>query len=257
MILLSITNYGWVTIALAGLSIVVAIKVLQRMSSNRNSGFISIGFVALIVFILLSLSLSLGNFLGRFVAKTIRLPKYEAKIVDYTTHQSSGSGGRRSSTMFTPVVSFTTHKGIPLKIATDISSGGRPVTGELITIGYEEGMTTAEEFTGSKYLLIGGACTMLLIMGYFCIVGIAYAMGAEMRVYFSIGINLLLYVIFPIGLMFFLGAVGYALFLYFTGQKPNMPGWAVGVCIFFLIMLFLGFISYLQMLYKRISAPRF
>ncbi len=134
---------------------------------------------------------------------------------------------------------------------TDVSSSGKKEKGGLVTVGYKPGMETAEELSGNKYILIGGAAVLLLIMGYFILAGIAYAMGRRMQPFYRFGLGLLLYFIFPLAMLFLLGGMGYAVVSYFMGKKPDMPGWAVAVCSFFSIVLFLAFIGYLRMLSER------
>lgn len=250
MILLRITGYGWTAIALMALSVLVAIKILKRGSRYGKSGCIGVGYVSLVVFILLSLSTTLAGVLGRFVVNVITLPRYEAKVIDISSYQDKDSRNR-STTMYKSVVAFVTEDGTPVEIGTDVSSSGRRAIGDIVKVGYRPGMPTAEELSGGKYILMGGGAFMLLIMGYFVVAGIMYAVGARMEVFYRFGMNLVLYVIFPVAMLFLLGGMGYAVILYFMGRKPDMPVWAVVVCCFFCFILLGGMLGYIRMLTER------
>lgn len=250
IILLQITGYGWTAIAMLVLSVLVAVKMLQRSDARRRLGCLSVGYIALIVFCLLLFTAMLSGMLGSFVLHTLQLPRYEARVVDYSAYESKNSDNRRV-TMYQPVVVFTTADGQQQRMKTDISSSGKKEPGAYITVLYQPGMDTAEELSGSKYVLIGGACMGLLLMGYLLIAGIAYAMGRSMRPFLKVGMGLLLYLVFPVGMLFLLGGISYALFRYFTGQKPDMPLWAVVLCCFFAFILFFAFIGYIRTLTSR------
>lgn len=256
MILLRITGYGWVAIAFVVLSVLMAVKILKRNNRNGNIGCISIGYVSLVVFCLLSLSSVLGGFLGEFVINSFTLPRYKGKVVSISSYQSRDSKTNRTTTMYKSTVAFTLKNGRPVEVETDVSSSGKREIGEVVTVGYEPGMDRAEEFSGGKYLLIGGAAVMLLVMGYFVVGGILYSMNLTMEWYFALGMKLLLYFILPLGMLFMFGALGYALVQYFMGLRPDMPGWAVAVCGFFCLVLFFAMIGYVRMLGERTQGIR-
>lgn len=250
MILLRITGYGWTAIVLIALSIIIAIKILKRRSPNEKAGCIGVGYVSLIVFILLSFSIMLTGALGSFVLNIFTLPRYEAKVIDISSYQHTNSK-KRTTTMYRSIVAFTMEDGTPVEIRSDISSSERGEIGEIVKVGYRPGMQIAEELSGGKFILMAGAAVMLLVMGYFVIAGIFYAMGSQMSAFYRFGMKLLLYLIFPLGMLFLLGGMGYAVVLYFTGQKPDMPVWAVVVCCFFCLVLLGAMLGYLRMLRER------
>lgn len=237
-------------IALVVLSVLVAVKILKRKNKDNKLGCLGIGYVSLIAFCLFSLSTLLAGILGRFLFDTFTLPRYEARVVDFHTFQDKDNKNR-TVTMFQPIVTFATNEGTPVTIKTDISSSGKKTIGEVLTVGYKPGMETAEELSGNKYILIGGAAVMLLIMGYFALSGIAYAMGWRMKPFYRFGTGLLLYFIFPLAMLFLLCGMGYAVVLYFMGQKPDMPVWAVAICSFFSLVLLFAFMGYVRMLSER------
>lgn len=228
----------------------MAIKILKRRSPYGKAGCLGVGYVSLVLFILLSLSTTLVGVLGRFVLNVVTLPRYEAKVIDISSYQGK-VGKNRRTTMYKSIVAFVTEDGTRVEIGTDVSSSGSRAIGDVVKVWYKPGMQTAEELSGGKYILMGGSALMLLIMGYFVITGFMYAMGARMAVFYRFGMNLLLYLIFPVAMLFLLGGMGYAVVLYFMGMKPDMPVWAVVVCCFFCLVLLGGMLGYVGMLKER------
>ena len=243
MVLLNVTTYGWAVLAMMVLAVLMAVKILKRTSGR--AGAVGISYVSIIVFVLLICATTLGNMLAGFIYNVTTLPKYEARVVEVNGRWDRDSKGRRAM-IYTPIVSFRNANGAEVRLKTDMASGARPDIGEIIRVGYSTGMDVAEEISLSKYMLIGGAGVMLLLIGYFLFGGIYYAMGKNMSRYFVFGKNLVMGFIMPLGMLLLLGGMGYALFLYFSGQKPDMPMWAVVVCGFFSVMLFFSFIGYIR-----------
>lgn len=250
IILLRITGYGWTAIAFIVLSVLVAVKILKRNNPDSKPGCMGIGYVSLVVFCLLSFTSMLTGVLGGFVVNAFTLPRYKAKVVNVSSYISKDSKNR-NTIMYRSTVAFTTKDGTPVEIDTDVSSSGKPEIGEMVTVGYEPGMSAAGEFSASKYLLMGGAAVMLLVMGYFAMGGIFYAMGWRMTSFLNFGMKILLYFILPLGMLFMLGGMGYAVVQYFIGLRPDMPIWAVAVCTFFCLVLSLAMVGYVRMLTER------
>ncbi|MGF6849809.1 hypothetical protein QFZ51_005044 [Chitinophaga sp. W3I9] len=255
IILLRITSYGWAAIAIVVLSVLLAVKILKRNNPGGKPGCMGIGYVSLVVFCLLSLSATLAGVLGDFVVNAFTLPRYKAKVVSFSSYVSKDSKNK-NTIMYRSTVAFTTKDGTPVEMETDVSSSGKPDIGEVITVGYEPGMSAAGEFSTSKYLLMSGAAVMLLVMGYFAIGGILYAMGWRMASFFNSGMILLLYFIIPLAMLFMLGGMGYAVVQYFMGLRPDMPVWAVVVCTFFCLVLSAGMLGYFRMLTDRRARTR-
>lgn len=250
IVLLQITGYGWTGIGIIILSVLLAIKILKRNKPDSRPGCIGIGYVSLVVFCLLTFTVSLTGMLGGFVYKAVTLPRYKARIINYTSFESKDSRSRRII-MYRPTVTFTTADGTPVTMESDVASSGKPEIGGTITVGYKPDMEKAEELSATKFLLMAGAAVMLVIIGYFAVGGMLYAMGYKMRRYMKLGMNLLLYFILPLGMLFLFCGMAYALILYFRGLKPDMPVWAVGICIFFCLVLALSFLGYARMLTER------
>ena len=251
MILLRITGYGWMAVVLLVLSIFVGIGIIKRRDKHAKPGCVGVAYVSLVVFILLSFSTMLTGMLGSFVLDIFTLSRYEAKVISISAYEKHSRKSKKMTTMYRSTVAFTTADGTLVEIPTDISSSERGKIGEIVTVGYKPGMETAEELSGSKYLLMAGGAVMLLVMGYFAVAGIFYAMGWGMSGFYRFGMNLVMYLILPLAMLFMLGGIGYVVVLYFTGNKRDMPIWAVVVCCFFCLVLLGGMLGYVRMLIEK------
>nr|WP_295870515.1 DUF3592 domain-containing protein [uncultured Chitinophaga sp.] len=254
IVLLQLTGYGWTGIAIIILSVLIAIKILKRRDRNSRPGCLGVGYVSLVVFCLLFFTVGLGGVLCDFVYKVVTLPRYEARVINYTSFESKDSKNRHRI-MYRATVTFNTADGTPVTMESDVASSGKPEIGEIITVGYKPDMERVEELSWSKFLLMGGASVMLLIIGYFAAGGVLYAMGYKMKRYMGFGMTLLLYFIFPLAMLFLFCGMGYALVLYFMGQKPDMPIWAVAICLFFCLVLAGSFFGYARLLMERRGRP--
>ncbi|WP_118972675.1 DUF3592 domain-containing protein [Taibaiella koreensis] len=250
LLILQITSYGWTALGLLLLSIVMAAGILRRGGRNRRPGCVSMGYVTLVVFIIFGFTASLGGMLGGFVYNVFTLPRYQARVVDHETYisESRDNGSTRRTTMYRPIVVFTDQNGQERQLKSDVSSSGPQAIGALLTVGYRPGMDNAEEFSTSKYLLVGGGTLMLLILAYFSIAAIAYASGAGMEKLTRTGVKLLLFLVVPLVMLAFMAGLGYAVIAYFRGDKPDMPVWALAICIFFILVLLPSFYAYIRLL---------
>lgn len=248
-ILLQITVYGWTALGILLLSIIITAGILRR-GSSRKPGCVGMGYVGLIVFIVLSLTAGLSGMLGTFVYHAFTLPRYQARVVDHESYvsESRDNGRTRRTTMYRPIVVFRDQNGQERQLKSDVASSSPETTGATLTIGYKPGMESVEAFTSGKYLLIGGGSVMLLILAYFSIAGIAYASGAPMQRLSRAGIHILLFLLIPLAMLGFIAGLGYAVIAYFKGDKPDMPMWALAICIFFLLVLLPAFYGYVRML---------
>jgi len=247
-ILLQITVFGWTALGVLLVSIIITAGILRR--GGRKSGCMGIGYVGLVVFVVLSLTTGLTGMLGGFVYNAFTLPRYEARVVDHESYvsESRDKDYTRRTTMYRPIVVFRDGNGQEHQLKSDVSSSSPETIGAVLTVGYKPGMNRVEAFSTSKYILVGGGFVMLLILAYFSVAGIAYASGARMQGLSRLGINILLFVIIPLAMLGFIAGLGYAVIAYFRGDKPDMPMWALAICIFFLLVLLPSFYGYVRML---------
>lgn len=255
-LLLHLTTAGWAAIAVIVLSVFLGLRVTKRISPKEKSGCLGTGYIVLVAFCLITLSVTLTGVLGGFFINLTSLPRYQAKVTGSTSY-TDRDDKNRTRTMYRSTVTFVLQDGTPVTTDTDLSSSSPEKPGTTLTVGYRPGMSRAEEFSTAKYLLMGGAGVMLVLLWYVTIGGILYAFGGKVKAYAAFGLKGLLYVIFPLAMLFLFCGMGYAVVEYFMGRRPDMPVWAVVICTFFCVMLLLGGWGYMRSLIRkpRTTAP--
>jgi hypothetical protein len=99
--------------------------------------------------------------------------------------------------------------------------------------------------------LLFGASIMIFAMALVLIAVIKYAAGGSLSGITDFGLKFLMRFIFPFGMLFLLGGMGFALFQYFMGERPDMPLWAVIICCFFCLILILTIPAIIKMAYGK------
>lgn len=250
--LTSFINIKTILLATIVLSAWLTYKVLKRSDKNAKPGCIGFGYFFLIFFTVTSLSVSGVVFFSKTVYNYFTLPKYTATVIDhevYEKEESYNSNGRtsyRTVTMYRPKVKFVDNQNDTVEIYNDISSGEPKPIGSTINIGYKTGQNTAQEFSLKKLFLMCGLSVMMLILGYIVVAAIQYALGKNMQKTLKFGAKLVLQFLVPLGMITMCCLLSFALYQYFSGQKPDMPMWAVIICGFFAFVLFLSSIAYIK-----------
>lgn len=258
MILLSITPYGWGLLSAITLALILSRGVVKRLSPKENSGCMNYAFVALVLSILMifvfSFSISISQNIYGFFTK----PKYKATVISFTSRwedrsekDSDGRSRTRQVLMHTPTVQFTGGDGKQVTLETDISSGGEPVIGDTIVVVYAPGDTIAHELSFASIALLAGASLMIFIMGFILYGALQYARGANMKKFTAFAIGFVMRFLFPFAMLSLFVGMAYAIWQYFTGNKPDMPIWAVVVCCFFCLVLALTIPVFLKMAYAK------
>lgn len=248
LILLSITPFGWSTLALILLSVWVSHKFIQRKWQAKQVGCAMKGYVWLVVFIISFIVYTFTGVLVKGVYDMYAKPKYKGIVVSVSSYEDKDSKGHRK-TMYTPTVKFNDNNNREVLVETNISSGGKQQIGDIIRVAYASGDTRALDVSGTGIGMMIGMAVMLFIMGYIVFAGYWYAAGKDMKRVFSFGLGILMYFIFPAAMLFFIIALGYVLWGYFMGNRPDMPLWAIIVCGFFVLILSLVLPTYFKMLF--------
>lgn len=255
----SLTGYGWLMIVVALLSVLLTYKFLSRKSGDSfdktvkpKAGCLSFGYVFLVIFCIATLALGAVGMFVNSIHNIVSLPRYEAIVIDHDSHRSQSKdsdGRRRSTTMYTPVLKFVDNQGKEHELKSDLSSSAKETIGSTLTIGYKDGMSKAEVISTTKYFMLLGLGTMMFVLVYALVLGVVYSFGWSTAFVLRIGAGFLMYFLFPAGMMLlFWGCAYHGLYKHFSGQRHDMPVWAIIVCSIFSLVLFLALIGYLRML---------
>lgn len=253
-VFLQITTYGWTGLALLVLAVICGVRIVKRSRSPKR-GCVAVGYVSLVVFLIFCFTGGIGGMIGGFVYNAFTLPRYQARVVDHDSYVSESrdrdSRRTRRTTMYQPIVEFRDDRGNAVHLKSDVASSSPENIGATLTVGYRPGMTKVVAFSMGKYILVGGGAVMLLVLLYCSVAAIAYAMGAPMKKLTQLGVNLIMFFLIPVAMLAFIAGLGYAVIAYFKGDKPDMPLWALAICIFFLLVLLPSFYGYVRLLFSR------
>lgn len=254
----TLTGYGWVIILVAIAAILLTYKFLSKKSGSDDfnkkpkAGCLSFGYVFLVIFSIATLALGGLAMLGNSIYNIASLPRYQATVTGHNSHQSESrddKGRRRSTTMYTPILKFKDNTGTEVEKEADLSSSGKEAMGSVLTVAYENGMDKVVVISTTKYFMLLGLATIMFVLVYVLVLGIAYSFGIPTGRLLQIGAGFLMYYLVPAGmLLLFYGCAYGGVYLYFTGRKPDMPIWAVVVCCFFSVVLFFSLIGWARML---------
>lgn len=255
----ALTGYGWLMVVVAILSVLLTYKFLSKKSDNSfdntvkpKTGCLSFGYVFLVIFSIATLALGAIGMFVNSIHNIVSLPRYEATIIGHDSYQSESKdskGRSRSTTMYTPILQFTDVDGNLREVKADLSSGGKAAVGSTMTIGYRSGMDDAEVISSTKYFMLLGLATMMFIMVYVLVLGIVYSFGWSTKILLKIGAGFLMYYLFPAGMiLLFWGCAYHGLYKHFTGQRHDMPVWAIVLCSIFSVTLFFVLIGWARML---------
>lgn len=256
----TLTGYGWVMILVAAAAILLTYKFLSKKSSGDDfnkvkpkAGCLSFGYVFLVIFSIATLALGGLAMLCSSIYNMASLPRYQATVVGHNSHQSESkdeNGRRRSTTMYTPILKFKDNTGAEVEKEADLSSGSKETMGSVLTVAYENGMDKVSVISATKYFMLLGLATIMFLLVYVLVLGVAYSFGKSISGLLRIGAGFLMYYLAPAGmLLLFYGCAYSGAYQYFAGRRPDMPVWAVVVCCFFSFVLFFSLIGWAKMLF--------
>lgn len=244
------------------LAVLLTRGVLRRLCPGEKAGCLLSAFVGLVLSILLALTSTFSVLIGEQLIALATKPVYSSTVVSYRAYSSrvhdkaaSGRAQSRDVTMYTPVVEFTTREGKLLRLETDVASSQEPNLGETIRVAYEEGDASARELSVRSMGLLLGGLLLIFLMAYVLYACLQYSRGRDMARIRSFGIGLIFYGMIPAAFASLSGGLGYALFLHYSGAS-SLEGATVGICVFFCVVLFLGFLAYGKLLWAKRSQHR-
>lgn len=202
---------------------------------SDTAGCLTYGIIFIFV---LALSLLFFGVLSGTIKKVYNyfsLPRYEAVIIGKQESSSS-----RGGTAYYHKVRFIDNTGKKVEILTDVASSNPEQIGTKITIGYQQGMEIAEEFSRSKLILLSGGFLIGLFGSYCLLFVLLLVLGKDISKVRSFGENIFQYFFFPIILLGFLGVFIYVLYEYFMGLREDLSLWVV----ILLCLLSIGFSSW-------------
>jgi hypothetical protein len=256
MILLSLSSFSWAAILAILLSFLLTIGVFRRVPRDKAPGCSTYGCTGLVISAAMIFVLACTVTISRSVDDYFTKPKYRATIVSFNGRweEKEKSGNSRVRTgyrrMHTPVVQFISKEGRTIIIRTDVSRGAVPVIGDHLLVAYAPGDRVAQEISVASVGLLSGAALIMFIIALALFAVFRYALGADTKGIKSFSMGFLLRFLMPLGMLFFLAGMSYALWQYFAG-KQDMPLWAVFVCGFFCLLLLIVIPVFLKLAFGK------
>lgn len=244
---LAITSYGYAIILGLLYCFWLTFRIGKRIKESKGTslGCFGFGYVFLVVGCIATFALAGLLVLGDTVYDKTRTftkgHKYEAVYYDYTSYESYDSESGNTSTMYTPIIRFTTEEGQLMEKTLGYSSSSRPDIGSKVTVYFDSDRSDIAVLSlGIIAMSLGVTLFFSIIIFVFAGITI-YAMGYSMKRYKEIasyvGINILV----PFLMVLFDGLLIYVLF---DGEEK--PIWVNLVVGFFALVLTLSIWAYIK-----------
>ncbi len=216
-----------------------------KQSKGTSLGCIGFGYVFLVVGCITTFALTGLLVLGDTIYDKTRTftkgDKYEAVYYDYTSYESYDSESGRTSTMYTPIIRFTTAKGQLMEKTLNYSSSSKPIIGNKVTVYFDADRSDIAILSFGIIAMTLGVIFFFSIIIFLFIGVTMYAMGHSMKRYKQIaayvGINMLV----PLLMVLFDGLLIYVLF---DGEEK--PIWVNLVVGFFALVMTLSIWAYIK-----------
>lgn len=231
-------------------TVFILVANYRRKKLKNNGAPVSIGsfiYPGIVVYVVSSLFFGLVSIAVSPVIYFFSAPQYEARVVAHEVMDSSDGEGT-----YTAVVTFKDDKNQLLRKPLNYGSSHPVEIGKTITIGYKNGDHNVTNLSfGTQKLIVFIVVLLLFVLGLPMAWITLYSLGWDTSVIFQIGLGFVIYLVFPAGMLFFIGILSWVIWEYFQGRKDDMPIWALGICSLFVTILIPAFLGYMKMLFTR------
>lgn len=244
-LLFTITPAGMVFLFLIAFSIWITVMVKKRM--EMNSGCLSFGYIALLIFSISTLAIGataiLVSYIGANLYTFVKGERYTAIVTDYTSEEREDDEGDLS-TYYYAQLAFVTDAGKRITVE-DSSSVGEPQIGEEYTIYYNASDGKKFVWSAAFPIMTCGLLMMssILLVAFYGIM--RYALGFEMKGFWKFLQNF--------GSVFFIPFVMicFDLLLIYGLFHKTQPLWVYVLLSFFILVLTLAIWGYIKMTIKK------
>ncbi|MGG5507367.1 MULTISPECIES: hypothetical protein [unclassified Myroides] len=246
---LGLTTYGWSGALAVVFSLYLTYSIGQRRAKNGkgNLGCLGFGYVFLVVTILMVLTISVTIGIASSLRKTTKQlmdsERYTAQIVSYSSYESHDAEARTTTTMFTPTVAFFTTSGERVEHTLFYSSSHQPAVGDTVIVYYNELTGDSLTLGFNTYMLFFGTLVTIIVLIFafwgVLLYGLNYNMDYYLKVVKTVAVNFFI----PLVMILFDALLIYA---FFYGNE--IPLFATGLLVFFIVILTLGIWGYIKMI---------
>lgn len=224
---------------------VLFMNYMKKRSKNEKISVPVIGFQGIIVYALFTLFLGLISISYSSIHSLLFDTKYKARVVEHEIVSSDEN-------TFLPVVEFKDKTNQLIKKPLNYGGSDPVEIGKTITIGYKDG---DEDVTNLSFrtqkLAVSAIVLFLFVLGLANAAIFLHALGRDYTIVLRIALGFVIYVVFPLAMLFFIGAMSWVIWEYFQGKRDDMPVWALGVCSLFVTILIPAFLGYMKMIFSK------
>ncbi|KIA85449.1 hypothetical protein [Kaistella jeonii] len=168
--------------------------------------------------------------------------KYDATVVAYEDLDESRMA----------VMEFKNDQNELLRKSVGYGSSDPIEIGKKIKVSYENGdrHVKVQSYSQQK-VMVAFTVFFFLVFGLATLGMVLYVLDKDISFIFKIGVGFVMYLIFPAGMLFFIGVLSWVIWEYFQGRRDDMPIWALGICSLFVTILIPAFFGYLKMLFDK------
>ena len=214
----------------------------KKMREDETYTYSQMMLPAIGTLVISALFLNLAFTVGHSAYSYLFSKKYEATVVAYEDLGDSQMA----------VVEFKNDQNELLRKSVGYGSSDPIEIGKKIKVSYEKGDRHVKVQSYSQQKVIAGITVFFFLVFGLATVGMVfYVLDKDISFIFTIGVGFVMFIIFPAGMLFFIGVLSWVIWEYYQGRKDDMPIWALGICSLFLTILIPTFFGYLKMLFKK------
>ena len=227
----------------------LASAMVKRQSGMTTGKKMAVFYWFVVIFSLNALFFPFVYWVGSLGLTQLTGNAYQAEIVSFLSEmgECEDDGETYACEKHTPVFEFVLEDGKRLQLVGDIRSTAEPEIGKIVTVLYEDGASKVHERSLRSIGLLIGATVMLAIEGYFLLLMLMYALGYDVGKFSTLGIQLAINGLVPLGAGFMFSAFGYVVYAYiFLNNPDGHPLLVAALCGFFMLALLPLLFHYLK-----------
>lgn len=228
-----------------------AILVLLYFKKKRKGKLFTIAeffLPALSALLIAGMFFSLGKIISNYTYDYFFEKKYDAKVVEY----DYTDGDSESDSVPIAVVEFKNERNQLLKKSTGYGTSLPIEIGKTITVTYKEGSEVVRVMNFGEMKLIASIVLFFFLVAAIGIVAIVlYVLDKDISFVGVLAFAFVIYAVFPMGMLSLLIILSKVIIDYFTGKQDDISIFALGMCFFFVIMIFFSLIGYMNMLFGK------
>ncbi|MBT2623192.1 hypothetical protein [Chryseobacterium sp. ISL-6] len=231
-------------IPLAFTAFILFMNYRKKKSKDEKISLLTVVFQGVVVYALSALFFGLVAMCSSTIGSLLFKTKYEARVVE---HEASSS-----EDTYRAVVEFKDSNNLLIKKPLNYGGSDPVEIGKMITIGYENGDKTVTNLSfGTQKLVVGAVLLFFFVLGLAVSAIFLHAVGKDYSIVLRIALGFVVYIVFPLAMLFFIGVMSWVIWEYFQGKRDDMPIWALGICSLFVTILIPAFFGYMKMLFSK------